>query len=306
MSLERYWGNLFVKMPSGNSGKAVTRSQEKNVSDTAKDGGSETEVTETETLSPAMTKAMASMTANISGVIESNFDSFLKKIGDITKELQETTKRVGEAEQRISAVEDTNTEMEKRVSYLEKAVASVASLRERLDDQEDRGRRNNLRIVGLPESSEGTSAKHFMEPWIPQVLGLTTKAGKVKLERAHRVGVIRRGDDVRKPYSRVMIVRFHHYGDRERVVEAARRAKSVHFEGSRIFFFQDFSNGTQQKRRAFDEARKKLQAMGIQYGLNYPATLRITVNNATKSFIKPAEAISYINTEGQMTWRMCE
>ncbi|KAJ8289568.1 hypothetical protein GJAV_G00002770 [Gymnothorax javanicus] len=137
-----------------------------------------------------------------------------------------------------------------------------------------------------------------MESWIPKVLGLTTKAGKIKLERAHRVsGPAGKAAELRRPYSRVMIVRLHHYGDWVRVLEAARQAKSVHFEGNRIFFFPDFSNGTQRKRRAFDEARKKFQAIGIQtYGLNYPATLRITVNNTTESFDKPEKAMSFINT----------
>ena len=183
MSLDHFWGKAFVKMSS----KTAKKTQEKrnataSNTDGAQDGGAET--TETGVLSPAMTKAMATLTADISGVIEAKFDSFLQKIGDISKELQDTTKRVGEAEHRISAVEDVNVETEKRVACLEKV---VVSLQERLDDQEDRGRRKNLRIIGLPESSEGSSAVQFMEMWLPKVLALTTKDGKIKLERAHRV-----------------------------------------------------------------------------------------------------------------------
>ena len=96
-----------------------------------------------------------------------------------------------------------------------------------------------------------------------------------------------------------MIVRFNHYSDRVRVLEGARRAREVRFEDTRIFFFQDFSSGTQRKRWAFNEARRRLQSLGLHtYGLNYPATLRITVNNTTKSFSKPDEAMAYINTLG--------
>lgn len=293
MSLEHFWGKTSDKMAA----KSTKKLQDKKntlASSASKTQDGDTETTET-VLNPAMSKAMAAITSNISEMMEAKSDSFLHKIGDIAKELQDTTKRVDEAEQRISPVEDTNVETEQRVSYLEKA---VGLLQERLDDQEDRGRRKNIRIIGLPESSEGTSAIHFMESWIPQVLGLTTKAGKIKLETAHRVsGFLRRGAKPRKPYPRVMIVRFHHYGDRARVLEAARWVKTVHFEGNRIFFFQDFSSGTQRKRRAFDEARKKLQSIGIRtYGLNYPATLRITVNNTTKSFDNPEEAMTFINT----------
>lgn len=152
--------------------------------------------------------------------------------------------------------------------------------------------------VKMPESSEGSSAVHFMESWIPRILGLTTKAGTIRLERAHRVSWLsRRGAEPRKTYPRVMIVKFHHYGNQAQVLEAARQAKSVHFEGNRIFFFQDFSSGTQRKRQTFDEARKKLQSIGIgTYDLNYPATLRITVNNTTKLSDNPEEAMTFINT----------
>ncbi|KAG8014389.1 Peptidase inhibitor 15 [Nibea albiflora] len=51
------------------------------------------------------------------------------------------------------------TQMDKCVSYLEKV---VASLQECLDDQ-DRGKPKNLRTIGLPESSESSSAIQFME-----------------------------------------------------------------------------------------------------------------------------------------------
>lgn len=101
---------------------------------------------------------------------------------------------VNEAEQHTSAVEDTNVETEERISYLEK---TVALLQERLDDQEDRGKRKNLRIISLPESSEGSSAINFMETWIPKILNLTTK---VKPGRAHQVSqMVRRAPEHRRP-----------------------------------------------------------------------------------------------------------
>ncbi len=43
------------------------------------------------------TKAMATMTGNISDLIEAKLSSFLQKTADITKELQDTTERVDEA-----------------------------------------------------------------------------------------------------------------------------------------------------------------------------------------------------------------
>lgn len=98
--------------------------------------------------------------------------------------MKEIADRVNEAEQRILAVENTSANTEHRQAALEKR---VNELTDRLNDYENRGRRKNLRILGLQEKLEGTNATKFLETWIPQILHLDTKAGRIKLERAHRL-----------------------------------------------------------------------------------------------------------------------
>lgn len=104
-------------------------------------------------------------------------------------------------------MEDASNESVKCIAYLEK---TVALLLDRFDIQEDWGRRQNLRILGIPNKSEGGSAVQFMETWIPKILDLTMKAGRIKLERAHRVvGFAANGAGMaahRKPSPKVLIV----------------------------------------------------------------------------------------------------
>lgn len=85
-----------------------------------------------------------------------------------------------------------------------------------------------------------------MESWLP-------KGRKIKLEQG---GELSRAD-------LTPALRFHHYSDRFRVLEADRPAKEVLFEDNRIFLFQDFSSGTQRKRQAFNEAIRRLQSLGL-------------------------------------------
>lgn len=59
-----------------------------------------------------------------------------------------------------------------------------------IDDLENRSRRCNLRLVGLPEGMEGRDAVTFMKTWLPSYLNLTTKTGKIKLDRAHHSPVV--------------------------------------------------------------------------------------------------------------------
>lgn len=128
---------------------------------------------------------------------------------------------------------------------------SEKQLTERLQDYDNRGRRKNLRIIGLQKNLEGTNPTKFVESWIPQLLQLNTKAGCVKLERAHRLP----GPQTSR-FPRAMIVRFHNFSDRQRVMDAARRIKE---DGARIHFFPDFAAATQKRRRESDQVRKKLQ-----------------------------------------------
>lgn len=109
--------------------------------------------------------------------------------------------------------------------------------------------------------SEGSSAIQFMETWIPRILGLTSKAGKIKLERAHRiVWFVANGAGTaahRKPYPKVMIVRFHNFCEQARVMDTVRRMKNIQFEGNKIHLYQDFSAGTQKQRSVFHETRRQ-------------------------------------------------
>ncbi len=128
-----------------------------------------------------------------------------------SQSLKEVTERVDEAEQRILVVENASADTEKRLLALEE---TANKLTERLHNYENRSRRKNLRIIGLPEKLEGTNATLFMETWIPQILQLDTKAGRIKLERAHRL----QGPESSR-FPRAIIARFHNFSDRQRVMD---------------------------------------------------------------------------------------
>ncbi|XP_056144389.1 1-phosphatidylinositol 4,5-bisphosphate phosphodiesterase delta-3-A [Lampris incognitus] len=49
-------------------------------------------------------------------------------------------------------------------------------------------RRNNVKMVGLPEKVEGQDAAAFLEKWLPEALGLEPREALV-IERAQRIGV---------------------------------------------------------------------------------------------------------------------
>ena len=164
---------------------------------------------------------------------------------------------------------------------------------EHIDDLENRGRRKNIRVIGLPEDAEGTNPAKFFENWIPTLLGLETKAGRVKIERAHRTLAPKPGPNQRP---RPVLIRFHNFADKQRVLDAARRSGTVRHQETRIMFFQDLSAAVLRKRKGFDDVKKRLRDIGAKYMMLYPATLKIIHGGEARSFDSPAKATAFVDT----------
>ncbi|RXN04079.1 LINE-1 type transposase domain-containing 1 [Labeo rohita] len=166
---------------------------------------------------------------------------------------------------------------------------------EQVDDLENRGRRCNVRIIGLPEDTEGSNPVRFFEKWIPDYLQVDTKAGKLKLERAHRSLAPKPAQGGRP---RPVIIRFHNFQDKQRVMTAATKlftlnskqtSSSRDADAPKISFFNDYSAAVVQKRRAFNEVKTRLRELQMEYALLYPATLSVKVGRARKKFVSPEE-----------------
>lgn len=89
------------------------------------------------------------------------------------------------AEQRISGAEVNVNELLTKVSTLENTLKTLTDK----VDLECRSRRNDVRLVGLPEKAEGQDAAEFLERWLPGAMGVEPRKAPV-IERAHRIGIL--------------------------------------------------------------------------------------------------------------------
>lgn len=233
------------------------------------------------------------VTANVTKVMDEKLApvlELLKKHGDT---LDNHEKRLTEAEQRIVTLEDASDPVKTKVEVLEK---TVDFLTERLDEMENRSRRMNIRILGVPEDVEGTNPTRFFERWLPEVLQIKTKNGRIKLESAHR-SLAPKPSLKQKP--RLVIARFHNYQDKQRVMDAswdlARKNQAVKHGDSTVMFFQDFSATLVRKRKGYNSVKRRLQALGAEYRLLYPAKLKITYRGSSQVFDNPTEAEKYVD-----------
>lgn len=213
-------------------------------------------------------------------------------ITDVRKQVQECTGRIAHAEQRISDAEDNVNGLISKVSALENTVKSLTN---KVDDLECRSRRNNVRLVGLPEKVEGQDAAAFLEKWLPEALGLEPREALV-IERAHRISVPP-NSDLRTTRPRTFIMKFLNFKDTVRVLKAARTKGKVLYNNEQVRFHPDLSAGVHKMQRGYDEVRKKLREKGIhKHRIIFPARLLVTHDERSHTFQTPAEVDKFVQS----------
>lgn len=217
-------------------------------------------------------------------------DCIQQSLSTLQSSLSTLGEHVSELEQRVSTNEDNILDYDKRMKSLE---SDNSYLREKLEDVENRSRAYNLRFVHVPENSEGKDIHGFMGELIQLLLGHENFPTPPVIERAHRSPILQsKKQKAGRP--RPIMVKLLSLQDRRKILRVAREKKELEFNGGRVYIFPDFSAGLLTKRRQFDNVKKKLRDLQMDYSLIYPATLRIISNSKPVLFKCPEEVESFL------------
>lgn len=220
-----------------------------------------------------------------------------KLIEDSLKPLQTSVNALGAKvdsfQARLTATETTAGENFARLVTVEASVTTLQEqnkkLMEHVEDLENRSRRSNLRVVGIPEGSEnGRDPVQFMSELLRDCLG-DVFTEPPELERAHRslAPKPREGQP-----SRSFIVRFLRFQQKEAALRWARNHE-VKFNGSSLRLYPDLSAVLAKKRAAFNPVKQALYQKGVRFRLMHPARLVVTFESQTLSFEKPEDAMDF-------------
>lgn len=204
------------------------------------------------------------------------------------------SERLTSAETRISKVEDDISSLASKESSLQKKVHELTL---KLDDLENRHRRSNLRLIGLPEGTEGGDAVSFLQTWLPEVLGTDALPSPIIIERAHRLP----GRQAPNDPPRAIIMKFLNYQDKVKVMKAARQRGKVMYRDRHIMFFPDLSTVVQKQRRQYDGVKQQLRELNIGFGLIFPARMRIFHQGSRNLFHTAAEVEDFIRRVRQQS-----
>ncbi len=162
-----------------------------------------------------------------------------------------------------------------------------------MTDMEDRSRRNNVRLVGLPEGVEGSDVAGFLRvnlpKWIPSL-----KGRNIEIDRAHCVYDVRKNSD----RSRTLIFRVLRWHDRSEILKGARQAYPVKCTQDNVTlqFFPDFSPTTAAKRKSLVTVLRSMTALGLQPFLAYPAVIKLRHGDEQRSFDSLRKAEDFISS----------
>ena len=115
---------------------------------------------------------LSELTQAIHAVIRKELDTAL---APLKSTLSEISSLYESHEERICGIEATLDQSEQRLVQVEAKLNTVqtenAWLKEKVDDLENRSRRLNLRVVGIPERVEGSNPVAFMTHFFEEIFG---------------------------------------------------------------------------------------------------------------------------------------
>ncbi|XP_053479403.1 uncharacterized protein LOC128606892 isoform X2 [Ictalurus furcatus] len=243
---------------------------------------------------------LASLRKDIADILKKEFQAmFREALSTIQLDLQAVkTQQAGDkvaTEATISTLKGTVGEMEHALSgctddiahmktTIESLTATVTQLENKCEDLVSRSRRNNVRIVGVPEGAD-TCTTAAVATLLKEAFGLEKEP---VLDRSHRT-LQPKPKPGERP--RAIVCRFHYHSDCVDILGRAREIQRIKTRDLTISVFPDYTAKTARARAAFNEVRRQLRSIeGARYGILHPARLHITYNGVQKDFISAEEA----------------
>ncbi|KAJ1179408.1 hypothetical protein NDU88_004642 [Pleurodeles waltl] len=186
------------------------------------------------------------------------------QIRRVAKTCSEFTTRMEEVETRISHLEDEAGSHQSTREAMEKQLEDTQW---KLTDLEDRLRRNNLRVLGVPEGLERSDTHSFMVALFKEAFpDLHHWDWDREIQRAHRfpfskVGSNSEGGSGRP---RAILISLLNYQARQAIYDRARPNSRSKAKGCKFFVRPDFCHSTVEKRWRLRQLIQPLQIKGAQ------------------------------------------
>lgn len=142
-------------------------------------------------------------------------------ITNLTTQISSNHANIAKHDQAIQCIENSMNDFQDRITTLESTAGYLSKENEqltlKLDDLENRSRRYNIRITGIPEGEEGVKPTSFIESCLQEIFGASAFSRPVVVDRAHRLAIQRRREGAPRPF----IACLHHFQTKQQIMQFA-------------------------------------------------------------------------------------
>ncbi|XP_035988234.1 uncharacterized protein LOC118560810 [Fundulus heteroclitus] len=177
----------------------------------------------------------------------------------LSSKLDQVRQTLEEQAERVSSLELATEDVGQRVASLEDLCAALrednAKLKDKVTDLESRSRRQNTRILGLPEDTKSGRPTQFCSNLLCELLGKEVLPTPPELDRAHRSLAAKRPEG-RPP--RPVILRLHRYLTKDLIIREARKRRTLDYKGASLRIVEDYSSDVLARRAEYKDTMAEL------------------------------------------------
>ncbi|KAJ1082491.1 hypothetical protein NDU88_002656 [Pleurodeles waltl] len=193
------------------------------------------------------------------------------------------------------SVETMREDLRKNKEEIQQLKGTERDLQEKLEYLENNSRRNNLRILNVPEGVEGSDLKKCIVSLIKKVIPLDETEAQVinDIQRVHR-DPFRRNSNIKKPCR--ILVNFQTYSLKEKILVKALDLGSLETGEIKFEIKSDLSRLTLNRQWELGKRLEEFKNLGAVARLKFPANLCVMFNNKIFNIRDPAAADDLIET----------
>lgn len=243
----------------------------------------------------SVTVTVAVLDSKLQSLLQDLTRNFTVAVGKLAQELRGEIDQLGD---RTDTLESKFDELVKYVHVLEEdnvtLKQSIFQVQSQQEDLENRERRQNVRIRGIPETVPDKEIRPYllglfvaMAPHIPDI--------DWRLDRAHR-SLAPKPPPGTNP--RDVIARLHYYESKEALMTATRNKHCIEYKGAKLQIFSDLSPITLAKRRDLRPVTMHLQQHQVAYRWGFPFRLSASRDGTQYSMRALHECEAFVRNLG--------
>ncbi|CAH2325623.1 Hypothetical predicted protein [Pelobates cultripes] len=214
---------------------------------------------------------LRSMAANM--VTKANLHTLTATIQDTLRaEMAGIRAEVATLVGRMAVVQETTEALEVKLTTTDTAVtrqgALLLAMRRHLEDLNNRGRRYNIRVRGVPETDRDENAGEVLAELFQAILHMDTPQ-QIEFERAHRA--LRPRSLEEGP--RDLICCLHSFPVKDAIMKKARERPTWPYRGAQVSLYNDLFSITLEARRALRPVTSALRNNNVTYKWGLPFAL---------------------------------